>query len=184
LGGKETTDLMEKTISSERIYEGRTINLRRDTVELPDGRHAQREIVEHPGAVSIVPILEDGTVILVKQFRAPINKVTLEIPAGKLEPGETPEHCAARELAEETGYRAGRLEHKGTFYTTPGFSDEIMYLYLATDLRPVDSQPDFDEFLAGERIGLEKLLEMAEQGKIIDAKTLVGIYTAARFFLP
>lgn len=176
-------NLKEKTLSSERVFEGRTINLRLDTVELPNGKKACREIVEHPGAVSIVPILEDGTVILVKQFRAPINRVTLEIPAGKLEPGEAPEHCAARELAEETGYTAGRLEHKGTFYTTPGFSNEIMYLYIATDLMPVDSHPDFDEFLAGEKIKLEKLLKMAEQGEIIDAKTLVGIYTAARSFL-
>ena len=177
-------ELKEKTIGSKRLYEGRTINLRVDTVELPDGNSATREIVEHPGAVSILPILEDGTVILVNQFRAPINRITLEIPAGKLEPGEPSEHCAARELAEETGYMAGKLDHRGTFFTTPGFSDEIMYLYIGSELKPVDSQPDFDEFLTVEKVKLEELVKMAEQGEIIDAKTLVGIYTAARIFLP
>jgi ADP-ribose pyrophosphatase len=173
-------NLKENTIGSRRIYDGRTINLRVDTVTLPDGKAATREIVEHPGAVSIVPVLEDGTVILVNQFRAPINKITLEIPAGKLEPGESPEACAARELEEETGFTAGKLVHKATFYTTPGFSDEIMYLFIATQLQPTGAHPDEDEFLALERIKLEVLLEMADRGEINDAKTLVGIYSAAR----
>lgn len=173
-------NLKESTVGSRRIYDGRTINLRVDTVTLPDGKAATREIVEHPGAVSIVPVLEDGTVILVNQFRAPINRITLEIPAGKLEPGEPPEACAARELAEEIGFTAGSLVHKATFYTTPGFSDEIMYLYIATQLQPTEAHPDEDEFLALKRIKLEVLLEIADRGEIDDAKTLVGIYTAAR----
>lgn len=177
-------NLKENAIASKRLYEGRTINLRVDTVVLPNGRKAQREIVEHPGAVSIVPVMEDLTVILVNQFRAPINRITLEIPAGKLEPGELPQACAARELEEETGLRAEKLQHKGTFFTTPGFSDEIMYLFIASGLTPVGSHPDFDEFLDIQKIPLEKLLEMADQGEIIDSKTLVGIYAAARLFLP
>lgn len=176
-------DLKEKSISSERLFEGRTISLRLDTVELPNGSHAQREIVEHPGAVAIVPLLEDGNIILVNQYRAPINRITLEIPAGKLEPQEPPEVCAARELAEETGFSATAMDHKATFFTTPGFSDEIMYLYIASGLEPVGSRPDTDEFLAVEMIPLEKLLLMAEEGEIIDAKTLIGIYTAARIYL-
>lgn len=177
-------NLKEKTVNSKRLYEGRTINLRLDTVILPDGNQAKREIVEHPGAVSIVPVLNDGTVILVNQFRAPIGRIMLEIPAGKLEQGETPAVCAARELSEETGFTAEKLEHKGTFFTTPGFSDEIMYLYIASGLKPADSHPDFDEFLDVEKISLDDLLKMAEKGEIIDAKTLVGIFVAARIFLP
>jgi ADP-ribose pyrophosphatase len=177
-------NLKEKAVASKRLYEGRTINLRVDTVILPDGNSAQREIVEHPGAVSIVPVLDDGTVILVNQFRAPINRITLEIPAGKLEPGEPPENCAVRELAEETGFSAEKLEYRGTFFTTPGFSDEIMYLFIASGLKPTDRRPDFDEFLSLKRMKLQELLEMAEKGEIIDAKTLVGIYTAARIYLP
>jgi len=184
LGGEGLVNLREEVVDSKRLYEGRTINLRVDTVMLPNGSKAQREIVEHPGAVSIVPVLDDGRVVLVNQFRAPINRITLEIPAGKLEPGEAPEKCATRELAEETGFSAGKLEHKGTFFTTPGFSDEIMYLFIASDLKPAHSSPDCDEFLAVKRVRLEDLLEMAEQGEIIDAKTLVGIYTAARILLP
>ena len=176
--------LTEKAIDSKRLYEGSIINLRVDTVVLPNGNKAQREIVEHPGAVSIVPVLADGRVILVNQFRAPINRITLEIPAGKLDPGEAPEQCAARELAEETGFKAERLEHQGTFFTTPGFSNEIMYLFIASNLSPVKSMPDYDEFLTVKRIKLEDLLEMAEKGEIVDAKTLVGIYTAARIYLP
>lgn len=177
-------NLREEPVGSKRLYEGRTINLRVDTVLLPNGSKAQREIVEHPGAVSIVPVLEDGSVIMVNQFRAPINRITLEIPAGKLEKGEPPEQCALRELAEETGFTAAKLEHKGTFFTTPGFSDEIMYLFIASELKPVESHPDFDEFLSVKRVKLECLLKMAETGEIIDGKTLVGIYTAARIFLP
>lgn len=176
-------NLIENTVATKRIYDGKTINLRVDTVTLPDGKSATREIVEHPGAVSIVPVLDDGTVILVNQFRAPINRVTLEIPAGKLEKGELPEICAARELAEETGFHASKLVHKGTFFTTPGFSDEIMYLYVASQLKASEAHPDQDEFLAVKQIKLEKLLEMADRGEIIDAKTLVGIYIAAKIFL-
>ena len=174
----------EKTISSTRLFQGRTINLRLDVVELPNGRQAQREIVEHPGAVAIVPIFEDGNVLLVNQFRAPVSRITLEIPAGKLEPGESPDICASRELEEETGYRAGRLEHKATFFTTPGFSDEVMYLYVATELRPSASRPDFDEFLEIKKIPLNELLQMAKNGEIFDAKTLVGIYLSSRSLLP
>jgi len=171
--------LTEKRISSTRLFQGHTINLRLDVVELPNGRQAQREVVEHPGAVAIVPLLDDGTVILVNQYRAPIERITLEIPAGKLEPGESPEICAARELEEETGYRAERLERKGAFFTTPGFSDEIMYLFVASGLIPAKSHPDVDEFVEVQKISLGKLLQMVKDGEIIDAKTLVGIYTVA-----
>lgn len=170
--------LVEKSISSSLVFEGRTINLRVDVVELPDGRQARREIVEHPGAVAIVPILDNGEVILVNQFRAPINRIALEIPAGKLEPGELPENCAMRELEEETGYSAGKLEHKATFFTTPGFSDEIMHLYVATQLKRSRKHPDADEFLETETIPLDELKKMARNGEIVDGKTLVGIHFA------
>lgn len=176
---KRTKRLTEKRISSTKLFQGHTINLRLDIVELPDGRQAQREVVEHPGAVAVVPLLDDETVILVNQYRAPIERITLEIPAGKLEPGESPEICAARELEEETGYRAEKFELKGAFYTTPGFSNEIMYLFVASGLTVAKSHPDIDEFVETRKFNLKELLQMVKAGEIIDAKTLVGIYTVA-----
>lgn len=166
---------MEKTLDSREIYRGRIINVRLDRVELPGGRTAYREVVEHPGAVCIAAVKEDQKIILVKQFRKPVEETLIELPAGKLEAGEDPEECAARELAEETGYRAGKMEHLISFYTSPGFSDEIMHLFLATDLSPGESNPDQDEMLQIVEVDLEKAVEMVLEGKIKDSKTAVGI---------
>ena len=121
----------EKTMKSERIYEGKIVNLRVDTVELPDKKYSKREIVEHPGAVGIVPITEDGKIILVKQFRKAVEKPLLEIPAGKIEINEEPKETALRELFEETGYYSNNMEYIIEFYTSPGFSNEKIYLFLA-----------------------------------------------------
>lgn len=167
---------MEKTLDSREIYRGRIINVRLDRVELPGGRTAYREVVEHPGAVCIAAVKEDQKIILVKQFRKPVEETLIELPAGKLEAGEDPEECAARELAEETGYRAGKMEHLISFYTSPGFSDEIMHLFLATDLSPGESNPDQDEMLQIVEVDLEKAVEMVLEGKIKDSKTAVGIF--------
>ena len=141
------TDLYEKLTSSERLFEGKIINLRRDEVILPNGRTGMREVVEHPGAVAIVPLTTEGNVILVRQFRHPIGQVILEVPAGKLDSGEDPAACAVRELAEETGFTANTLRKLISMYTTPGFSNEIIHVYLAEDLIESDKHPDEDEFI-------------------------------------
>ena len=133
----------ERTISSERVYEGKIIGVRVDTVELPSGRETKREIVEHSGATAIVAVDSEGDVLLVRQYRKPVEKALLEIPAGGIEAGEDPLDCARRELAEETGFAAGRWDKLGIFYTTPGFCTEEMHVFLATGLEPVEGTADY-----------------------------------------
>src|SRR5699024_1884075 len=128
-------DLFERRIKSERKFSGRIIQLRYDTVELPDGRISHREEVEHPGGVGIVPVTSDKKILLVKQFRAGPQEPLLEIPAGKLEAGEDPKVCGMRELEEETGFRCGNCKLLSVFYSSPGFTDEKIYVYLATELQ-------------------------------------------------
>lgn len=172
------TDLIEKLTSSERLFEGKVINLRRDEVLLPNGRTGMREVVEHPGAVAIVPVTADGGIILVRQFRHPIGRIILEVPAGKLDPGEDPADCAGRELAEETGFTANKLRKLTSMYTTPGFSNEIIHLYLAEDLIESDKQPDEDEFIHTEVFTPEQIREMIASGELCDAKSLVALCLA------
>lgn len=167
--------LEEKCLKSELIYRGKILNLRRDVVELPDGRQASREVVEHSGAIGVVALTEDEHVYLVRQYRYPIGKVTLEIPAGKLEEGEDPLDCAIRELKEEAGIEAGHWEPLLTFYTTPGFSNEIMHLFLATELSKKEASPDQDEFLQVVSLPLEEALEKVRRGEIVDAKTILSL---------
>jgi ADP-ribose pyrophosphatase len=170
--------LVETPLSSERIYEGRMINLRRDMVRLPDGNSSSREVVEHPGAVAVVPILDDDSILLVRQFRHPVGKVLLEIPAGKLGPGEEPDLCAARELEEETGYRANKLERRSSLFTGPGFTDEIIHIYVASDLVRSAACPDEDEFIEAERFDADTVRQMVRDGRICDAKTIAGLMLA------
>jgi ADP-ribose pyrophosphatase len=165
----------EKTVSAKKIYRGRILNLRLDTVMLPNQTEAQREVVEHPGAVAVVVRNDDNRYILIRQHRYPVKETIWEIPAGKLERGEDPLVCAKRELAEETGLTAGVWRHLSTFYTTPGFSDEIMYLYLAEDLKEESRSPDDDEFIETEEFTGAQLREMIVNNTIKDAKTLVGL---------
>jgi ADP-ribose pyrophosphatase len=174
----ETVDetLREVFVSSERLYEGKMVNLRRDIVLLPNGKQATREIVEHPGAVAVVPVLPDGSILMVCQFRHPVGLVLREIPAGKLSPGEDPDECARRELEEETGYRAGRLERKASVFTGPGFTDEVIHIYIADDLVKTKMNPDEDEFLAIERWTPQQIRQMIREGHICDAKTISGMY--------
>ncbi|OIQ58257.1 ADP-ribose pyrophosphatase [Moorella thermoacetica] len=173
-------DLTETRIASERIYEGRILNLRRDRVRLPDGHEASREVVEHPGAVAIIALDEAKNIYLVRQYRYPIERVTLEIPAGKLDSGEEPLTCAQRELAEEVGLAAAEWKPLLTFYSTPGFSNEIMHLFLATGLRAHREKADDDEFLEIVRVPLAEAAAMALRGAIQDAKSIAGIMAAAR----
>ncbi|APC08714.1 NUDIX domain-containing protein [Neomoorella thermoacetica] len=173
-------DLTETRIASERIYEGRILNLRRDRVRLPDGHEASREVVEHPGAVAIIALDNDKNIYLVRQYRYPIERVTLEIPAGKLDSGEEPLTCAQRELAEEVGLAAAEWKPLLTFYSTPGFSNEIMHLFLATGLRSHREKADDDEFLEIVRVPLAEAAAMALGGAIQDAKSIAGIMAATR----
>jgi ADP-ribose pyrophosphatase len=171
----------EKTMKSEKIYEGKIINLRIDTVELPDKKYSKREIVEHPGAVGIVPITDDGCMILVKQYRKSVEKFLLEIPAGKIEVNEEPKETGLRELAEETGYKANKMEYLFEFYTSPGFSNEKIYLFLATDLEEGEVKPESDEYIKVEKYKIEELVDMVIRGEINDGKTIVAIFYAQKY---
>lgn len=167
--------VIEKTMKSEKVYEGRIINVRVDTVELPGKKYCKREIVEHPGAVGVIAITADNEMILVKQFRKPVEGELLEIPAGKLEPLEEPEICAMRELEEETGYTANSMEKLFEFYTTPGFSNEIMHIYMAGNLIEGKINPDEDEYIEIVKVSIDDALEKIRNGEIKDAKTIIAI---------
>lgn len=169
----EVQNWKEERIDGEVLFEGRMLRIERDTVRLPNGLKSSREVVRHPGAVGIIAI-QDGKVLLVRQYRYAITQETLEIPAGKLDSQEVPLDCAERELREETGYR-GTMEHISTFYTTPGFTDELMHLFLAQDLVWDPLTPDDDEFIGVERISWDEALRGAQQNKFNDAKTILGI---------
>jgi len=168
----------EETVSTERVFSGKTISLRVDQVLLPDGRIATREIVEHPGAVAIVALTDQKEIVLVEQYRKAIEHKTLEIPAGKLDPGEHPRQCAIRELKEETGIVSQELELVANYFTTPGFSDEQIHVYMAQNLDWGDSQPDADEFICTTRIPVRDAIAMVVRQEIRDAKTIIGILLA------
>ncbi|MFC5467849.1 NUDIX domain-containing protein [Cohnella suwonensis] len=165
----------EETIRTESVFEGRMISLQVDTVRLPNGETATREIVRHPGAVAVVAIV-DGKMLVVEQFRKPLDKAQVEIPAGKLDAGEEPEAAARRELEEETGYRARSIRHLSSFSTSPGFAEEIVHLYYTDDLEQGEVHLDDEEFLTCEAISLEQAQRYIEEGKICDAKTLLAVY--------
>jgi len=175
--------IAEKTIDSKTIFKGRILKLRVDEVELPDKKRSAREVVEHSGAVAIVPVLDNGNILFVKQYRYPISDFLLELPAGKLDRAdERLEDCARRELLEETGYCCETLEKAVEFYTTPGFCDEQIHLFIARGLKPGKSDGcDYDEFISIIDYPLEVAMKMILENKIFDAKTMLGIlyYSAA-----
>lgn len=173
-------DYNEKTVSEEQVYKGNIINVYHTTVTLPDGRQATRDIVRHPGASAVIPVNEKGEVYMVRQFRKPLDAISLEIPAGKLDPGEEPAHCAARELKEETGLTAGKLTHLISVHSTPGFSDEVLHIFAATDLNEGESCADDDEFISTEKYTVGQLLDMIMEGRITDAKSIIGIFLAEK----
>ncbi len=175
-------DLTEKTLESKRIFEGRVVNLRLDTVELPNGRKTSREVVEHRGAVAIVPLLDHETLVLVRQYRQPVGDALLEIPAGTLDSSEDPADCARRELVEEIGYFPGKLTEMFHSYLSPGYSTEILHTFLAEDLRKGVENRDSDEFLEVVTINLRDAVEMIRSGEIVDAKSICGILLASRLF--
>ncbi|MCZ8512855.1 NUDIX hydrolase [Paenibacillus filicis] len=165
----------EITLSTEPIFQGKIISLQVDTVQLPNGSTATREIVRHPGAVAVLALIGDK-MLVVEQYRKPMEKSQVEIPAGKLDPGEHPQEAAARELAEETGYRSASLKLLSSFYTSPGFADELIHLYVADDLSQGEARPDEDEFLEVEAITLEQAQHYIREGRISDAKTIMAVY--------
>ncbi|MCK8824754.1 NUDIX hydrolase [Fuchsiella alkaliacetigena] len=170
------SELSEEIIASTEVYSGRIVKLREDQVRLPDGTSAEREIVEHSGGVTIVPYLEDTQeIILVRQFRSPLGKIMLELPAGLLEENETPRDCAQRELAEETGYQAKNWEKIGSFYTSPGFCDEEIHLYLAQRLKEYQQHTDEDEFIEIVKLSLNEAKEKLYTAELADAKTIIGL---------
>jgi len=165
----------EKIIQSETLYDGRVVRLDIHQVELPNGEQSKREVVVHPGAVAIVAVEGDDMLLMVKQFRLPAGKIVMEIPAGTLDPNETPENCAIRELQEETGYKPGKLESIGGIYTAPGYTTEYIHLFIAHDLIQSSLDPDADEFIEVERVSLVDALKMIASGDIEDGKTVTGI---------
>ena len=165
---------------SKNIFRGKVITLNNDTITLPNGVTIDLEIVRHPGAAAVVPLKDNGMVVLIKQFRHAAGGFIYEIPAGKLHPGEDPLHCAARELEEEIGYVAGRLERLTSILTAPGFTDEVIHIYKATGLTAGRQQLDRDEILEVLEISLEEAIKMIEAGTIRDAKTIVGLQLVSR----
>ncbi|HHY03701.1 MAG TPA: NUDIX hydrolase [Thermoanaerobacterales bacterium] len=171
-------DFVETTLNSKKIFTGKILSLRVDEVKLPNGNISKREIVEHPGAVAIVAINENMEVLMVKQYRKPTESTLLEIPAGKLEKGETADICAQRELMEEVGFRALDMKFLAKFYTTPGFSNELLYLFLGQKLEKKSKKADDDENIQVEKIPFLEAVKMAYDGKFLDAKTIIGLTLA------
>ncbi len=159
----------------EELYRGRIVTLHVDTIRQKSGSETIREVVLHPGGVAAIPVLEDGRLLLIRQFRYPIGKFILELPAGKLDSGQSPIDTVAREIEEETGYCAGSLAHACTFYTTPGFSNESIHLFLARDLTPKAQRLEEGEHITVEAYSLEECLGKIRTGEINDGKTILGI---------
>jgi len=167
----------EKTLSSQLVYQGRAVRLRVDTVRVSGGRETTREIVEHDDCIAVIAVDAEGRVLLVKQFRKAVEKELLEIPAGGIDPGETPEDCVRREMREETGYLPRRVERLGGFYSAPGYSTEYLYLYLATDLIPSRLFAEDTEGISLVRVSPAQIPELISSGSICDAKSIAGLLT-------
>ena len=173
-------NLKESKISSEIIYQGSLLDVRRDKVRLPNGNTSIREWIKHPGAVCIIPQLPDNRIALIRQYRYPVRKEMIELPAGKLEENENPAICAMRELEEEIGYRTEKITFLTHIHPAIGFADEVMGLYLAQNMVKTISKQDEDEFLELMPTDLNKAVQMVWNGEITDVKTIIGIFWAER----
>lgn len=164
----------EKTTKTESVFKGKVISLQVDDVVLPDGNKAKRELIKHPGAVCVIAITDEKKIILVEQYRKALERPLVEVPACKLESGEEPSYCAERELEEETGYRPGSITHVQSFYTSPGFADELVHVFLAEGLEKVEGglAADEDEFVELMEVTLSEAEQLAKEERIFDAKTL------------
>ena len=167
-----------KRVSSERVYSGRLLKIDRDRVELPNGGTTDLEMVRHPGAAAVVPFVSDHEILLVRQFRYAAKGFIYEVPAGTLQKGEAPEACAAREVQEEVGHKASRFEHLASIYTTPGFTDEVIHLYIGRDLTPVEQNLDHDEVLTVERVPFTEAIAMIRDGRLVDSKSICALLLA------
>ena len=174
-------NLIETEIATQPIYQGRVVNLQVQTVRLPNGGESKREVIIHPGAVAVVPLLADGQVILIRQFRKPLNHVIWEIPAGTLEPNEDIRTAAERELQEEIGYMPLNLISLGGIHVAPGYSSEFIHIFLADKMTIATSQGDHDEFINQYPMPLTQALAMLYRGEITDAKTVSGLLLAQRY---
>lgn len=162
-------------IDHQEVYRGKIVTLHVDTIRQDSGRTTIREVVHHPGGVTAIPILDDGRILLIRQFRYPIGKFILELPAGKLDTGQPPKETAARELEEEIGYKAGSLEYETTFYTTPGISDEAIHFFIAGNLTPCPQRLEEGEHITVEACSVGECLQKIRDGEINDGKTILGI---------
>ena len=174
-GDEAAMKLRERLFKKRRIYAGKAVSFSADEILLPDGKKAIREYMEHPGAVAVLPLVGDGSIVLVKQYRYPVGKVTYELPAGKLGKGEDPASCVRRELAEETGYRAGRVRRILSYWPTSAFSNEIIHIYTAEGLVESSKSPDEDEFIEHLTVPFRSALDWVIEGKIRDSKTVIAL---------
>lgn len=175
---RDSNQLVEKRLRSEEVFSGRLLHVYLDHVQLPDGSESIREWIKHPGASAVVPVFNNGDVMLVRQFRYPLSQVFYEVPAGKLDPGESPDRTAERELREEAGLTCAGHEYLGHYYPGIGYTDEIIHLYVAWDIREAEQRVDEDEFLIKERISFVEAVRMVYSGEISDGKTAIILLRA------
>jgi ADP-ribose pyrophosphatase len=176
----EKKDLTEQTIRGETVFHGKLLQVHRDLVRLPDGVSAEREYIEHPGAVMIIALLESGELVMERQYRYALRRDILELPAGKIDPGEPPLECARRELLEETGYVASSWRYIGTTHPVVGYSDERIEIFLAQGLTHQGAKLDDDEHLEVFKLPVATALDWVREGRITDSKTVVGLFWAER----
>jgi ADP-ribose pyrophosphatase len=176
--------LKEKLVRKNVVFKGRMVDFRADEIRLPNGGSALREFMDHPGAVGVVPLLPNGDVVLVRQYRYPVGEVTLELPAGKLDPGENIRACVERELREETGYTAKKITPLLRYWPTPAFANEVLHLFVAEKLTPGRLDPDEDEFLEKVELPFDDAVALVRSGKIMDSKTVIGLLACARTIIP
>ena len=175
---KDVKGLVEGTVSSQKVFEGKLLHVYYDEARLPDGQVSSREWIKHPGACAVVPVFENGDVMFVKQFRYSMAQIFYEVPAGKIDPGETPDSTAKRELAEEAGVSAKNVEYIGHFYPAIGYADEVIHVYIAWNLELIPQNTDHDEFVEQVRIPFSEAIDMVHTGEINDGKTVVCLLRA------
>ncbi|MFH5832119.1 NUDIX domain-containing protein [Halalkalibaculum sp. DA3122] len=178
----DSEQLVEKRISSKEIFDGRLLHVFFDEARLPDGSESTREWIKHPGASAVLPVFRDGDVMLVKQFRYPVAQIFYEVPAGKIDPGETADSTARRELKEEAGLTCQQFHYLGNFYPSIGYTDEIIHLYIAWEIEEFEQTVDEDEFLVKERVPFREAVEMAHTGEISDGKTAITLLRAWKWW--